>query len=117
MWTSSLFEYEFILPGEMGHFQQIGVRETPPFSAKTVWISLPEYDRGRRRQGRLFPEGWEKKKNHSLKSDLIKRSPRQNGEGGRTPKLETLYRSRAPAGGGKKAGRNAGWPKAVTQRR
>ncbi|GFX31675.1 hypothetical protein TNCV_4081991 [Trichonephila clavipes] len=56
-------------------------------------------DRGHRRQGRLFQEGWEKKKNHSLKSDLIKRSPRQNGEGGRTPKLETLYRSRAPAGG------------------
>ncbi|GFX64225.1 hypothetical protein TNCV_2688051 [Trichonephila clavipes] len=45
-------------------------------------------------------EGWEKKKNHNLISDLIKRSPRQNGEGGRTPKLETLYRSRAPAGGG-----------------
>ncbi|GFV83496.1 hypothetical protein TNCV_982591 [Trichonephila clavipes] len=32
--------------------------------------------------------------------DLIKKSPRQNGEGGSTPKLETLYRSRAPAGGG-----------------
>ncbi|GFV93266.1 putative RNA-directed DNA polymerase from transposon X-element [Trichonephila clavipes] len=32
--------------------------------------------------------------------DLIKRTPRQNGEGGRTPKHETLYRCRAPAGGG-----------------
>ncbi|GFU97122.1 hypothetical protein TNCV_4642151 [Trichonephila clavipes] len=55
-------------------------------------------DRGRRRQGRLFPEGWEKKVNHNVMTDLIKRSPRQNGEGGRTPKLKTLYRSRAPAG-------------------
>ncbi|GFT21218.1 hypothetical protein TNCV_2582791 [Trichonephila clavipes] len=72
-------------------------------------------DRGRRRQGRLFPEGWEKKKNHNLISDLIKRSPRQNGEGGRTPKrsIEAEHRR----GEGKKAGRNAGRPKAANQRR
>ncbi|GFU52974.1 hypothetical protein TNCV_1142651 [Trichonephila clavipes] len=71
-------------------------------------LKLKLDDRGHRRQGRLFPEGWEKKKNHSLKSDLIKRSPWQNGEGGRTPKLETLYRSRAPAGGGEKGRKERG---------
>ncbi|GFV22408.1 hypothetical protein TNCV_3829441 [Trichonephila clavipes] len=42
MWTSSLFEYEFILPGKWVTSSEIGVRETLPFSAKTVWISLPE---------------------------------------------------------------------------
>ncbi|GFT62535.1 hypothetical protein TNCV_3838661 [Trichonephila clavipes] len=65
-------------------------------------------DRGRRRQGRLFPEGWEKEINHDVMTDLIKRSPRQNGEGGRTPKHETLYRSRAPAGRGEERRKDRG---------
>ncbi|GFX36626.1 hypothetical protein TNCV_3537501 [Trichonephila clavipes] len=70
-------------------------------------------ERGRRR---LFPVGWEKKINHSLMTDLIKRTPRQNGEGGRTPKLERSIEAERRRGEGKKAGRNAGRPKAVTQR-
>ncbi|GFT22567.1 hypothetical protein TNCV_1978131 [Trichonephila clavipes] len=41
-------------------------------------------------------------------SDLIKRSPRQNGKGGRTPKRETLYRSRAPAGRGEERRKERG---------
>ncbi|GFT65807.1 hypothetical protein TNCV_729381 [Trichonephila clavipes] len=55
-------------------------------------------ERGRRRDSAFSQKGGRKSK--KPKADLIKRSPRQNGEGGRTPKLETLYRSRAPAGGG-----------------
>ncbi|GFX66210.1 hypothetical protein TNCV_341851 [Trichonephila clavipes] len=51
-------------------------------------------------RGRLFPEGWEKKVNHDVRMDLIKKIPIKNGKGGRTPKHETLYRSRAPAGRG-----------------
>ncbi|GFW54654.1 hypothetical protein TNCV_787571 [Trichonephila clavipes] len=64
------------------------------------------YDRGRRR--RLFPEGWEKKKNHDVRLDLIKKIPIKNGEGGRTPKNETLYRSRAPAGRGEERRKESG---------
>ncbi|GFW30805.1 hypothetical protein TNCV_4089251 [Trichonephila clavipes] len=41
-------------------------------------------------------------------TDLIKRSPRQNGEGGRTPEHETLYRSRAPAGRGEERRKERG---------
>ncbi|GFW64046.1 hypothetical protein TNCV_707511 [Trichonephila clavipes] len=41
---------------------------------------------------------------------------RQNGEGGRTcPETRPLYRSRAPAGEGKNAGRQSGRLKAVNQ--
>ncbi|GFW89962.1 hypothetical protein TNCV_3741481 [Trichonephila clavipes] len=51
--------------------------------------------------------------------DLINKIPTKNGGGGHTPKHETLYRSRAPAGLGeerrKNAGRKAGRPKAVNQ--
>ncbi|GFV24876.1 uncharacterized protein TNCV_883441 [Trichonephila clavipes] len=68
-------------------------------------------------RGRLFPEGWEKKRNHNLISDLIKKSPRQNVEVGRTPKHERSIEAERRRGEGKKAGRNAGRPKAVTQRR
>ncbi|GFV24553.1 hypothetical protein TNCV_3533881, partial [Trichonephila clavipes] len=50
---------------------------------------------------RLFPEGWEEMKNRMKENVLIERTPRQNGEGGRTPKHETLYRCRAPAGRGR----------------
>ncbi|GFW54700.1 hypothetical protein TNCV_788021 [Trichonephila clavipes] len=64
------------------------------------------YDRGRRR--RLFPEGWEKKKNHDVRLDLIKKIPIKNGEGGRTPKHETLYRSRAPVGRGEERRKESG---------
>ncbi|GFV19506.1 hypothetical protein TNCV_3664381 [Trichonephila clavipes] len=53
-------------------------------------------------------KGWEKKVNHDEMTDLIKRSPRQNGEGGRTPKHETLYRSRAPAGRGEERRKERG---------
>ncbi|GFT33915.1 hypothetical protein TNCV_4383971 [Trichonephila clavipes] len=56
------------------------------------------YERGRRRRRRLFPEGWEKKINHDVRMDLIKKTPTTK-RGGRTyPKARTLYRSRAPAG-------------------
>ncbi|GFW22116.1 hypothetical protein TNCV_1632461 [Trichonephila clavipes] len=55
-------------------------------------------DRGRRRRRRLFPEGWEKKVNHDVRVDQIKKTPTTK-RGGRTyPKARTLYRSRAPAG-------------------
>ncbi|GFU88012.1 hypothetical protein TNCV_1335811 [Trichonephila clavipes] len=66
-------------------------------------------------RGRLFPEGWEKKENHNVISDLIKRSPRQNGEGGRTPKHEYSIEAECRRGEGKNAGRIAGRPKAVNQ--
>ncbi|GFV84022.1 hypothetical protein TNCV_1480241 [Trichonephila clavipes] len=60
-------------------------------------------------RGRLFPEGWEKKINHDVRLDLIKKTPTTK-RGGRTyPKARTLYRSRAPAGRGEER------PKAVNQ--
>ncbi|GFU35119.1 hypothetical protein TNCV_1373771 [Trichonephila clavipes] len=65
-------------------------------------------DRGCRRQGRLFPEGWEKKVNHDVMMDLIKRSPTTK-RGGRTyPKARALYRSRAPAGRGEEHRKESG---------
>ncbi|GFY02510.1 hypothetical protein TNCV_3503911 [Trichonephila clavipes] len=65
-------------------------------------------DRGRRRQGRLFPEGWEKKVNHDVMMDLIKRSPTTK-RGGRTySKARTLYRSRAPVGRGEERRKDSG---------
>ncbi|GFX76674.1 hypothetical protein TNCV_663831 [Trichonephila clavipes] len=64
--------------------------------------------------GRLFPEGWEKKVNHDVRMDLIKKTSTTK-RGGRTyPKARTLYRSRAPAGRGE-VGRKGGRPKAVNQ--
>ncbi|GFY31725.1 hypothetical protein TNCV_4200341 [Trichonephila clavipes] len=57
-------------------------------SATRVIISgtLATHDRGRRR--RLFPEGWEKKMNHDVKVEQIKKTPTRNGEGGRAQKHE-----------------------------
>ncbi|GFU33303.1 hypothetical protein TNCV_3866841 [Trichonephila clavipes] len=56
-----------------------------------------------------YSEGWEKKINHDVRLDLIKKTPTTK-RGGRTyPKARTLYRSRAPAGGGEER------PKAVNQ--
>ncbi|GFX61765.1 hypothetical protein TNCV_1382631 [Trichonephila clavipes] len=55
-------------------------------------------DRGRRRQRRLFPEGWEKKVNHDEMTDLIKKSP-MTKRGGRTyPKARDAL-SKQSAGG------------------
>ncbi|GFW71215.1 hypothetical protein TNCV_536331 [Trichonephila clavipes] len=73
---------------------------------------LKLYDRGR-----LFPEGWEKKINHDVKLDLIKKIPIKNGEGGRTPKHETLYRSRAPAGRGEERRKESGTAEGSESRR
>ncbi|GFX76386.1 general transcription factor II-I repeat domain-containing protein 2A [Trichonephila clavipes] len=74
-------------------------------------------DRGRRHRRRLFPEGWEKKINHDVRLDLIKKTPTKNGEGGRTPKHETLYRSRAPAGRGEERRKESGTAEGSESRR
>ncbi|GFV22215.1 hypothetical protein TNCV_926731, partial [Trichonephila clavipes] len=57
---------------------------------------------------RLFPEGWEEMKNR-MKENVSNQenSPAERG-GGRTPKHETLYRCRAPAGRGRTQGRQSG---------
>ncbi|GFX59307.1 hypothetical protein TNCV_4632651 [Trichonephila clavipes] len=46
---------------------------------------------------------------------LIKRSPRQNGEGGRAPKHERSIEAERRRGEGKNAGRQSGRLKAVNQ--
>ncbi|GFT89493.1 hypothetical protein TNCV_4387581 [Trichonephila clavipes] len=46
---------------------------------------------------------------------LIKRSPRQNGEGGRAPKHERYIEAERRRGEGKNAGRQSGRLKAVNQ--
>ncbi|GFW90425.1 hypothetical protein TNCV_1390421 [Trichonephila clavipes] len=56
--------------------------------------------RGRRRDSAFTQKDGRNRKNHERKRNKSRNIPRQNGEGGRTPKLETLYRSRAAAGGG-----------------
>ncbi|GFV22839.1 hypothetical protein TNCV_4962541 [Trichonephila clavipes] len=43
--------------------------------------------------------------------------PRKNGEGGRTPKHETLYRSRAPAGRGEERRKESGTAEGSKSRR
>ncbi|GFW16274.1 hypothetical protein TNCV_4264391 [Trichonephila clavipes] len=70
-------------------------------------------DRGRRR--RLFPEGWEKKINHVVKVEQIKKTPTKNGEGGRAPKHERSNEAERRRGKGRNAGRKTGRPKAVNQ--
>ncbi|GFW86384.1 transposable element Tcb1 transposase [Trichonephila clavipes] len=68
-------------------------------------------------RGRLFPERWEKKINHDVRLDLIKKTPTTK-RGGRTyPKARTLYRSRAPAGRGEERRKESGTTEGSESRR
>ncbi|GFS96039.1 hypothetical protein TNCV_4278121 [Trichonephila clavipes] len=49
--------------------------------------------------------------------DLIKKIPTKNGEGGRTPEHETLYRSSAPAGRGEERRKESGTAEGNESRR
>ncbi|GFU54387.1 hypothetical protein TNCV_3365801 [Trichonephila clavipes] len=56
----------------------------------------------------VYEEGWEKKVNHDVRMDLIKKTPTTK-RGGRTySKTRTLYRSRAPAGRGEERRKESG---------
>ncbi|GFV38104.1 hypothetical protein TNCV_3829511 [Trichonephila clavipes] len=57
------------------------------------------------------------RKRYTMMRRLIKsrKLPRQNGEGGRTPKHERSIEAERRRGEGKNAGRKAGRPKAVNQ--
>ncbi|GFU11377.1 hypothetical protein TNCV_4040931 [Trichonephila clavipes] len=57
------------------------------------------------------------RKRYTMMRRLIKsrKLPRQNGEGGRTPKHERFIEAERRRGEGKYAGRKAGQPKAVNQ--
>ncbi|GFW07631.1 hypothetical protein TNCV_3917641 [Trichonephila clavipes] len=68
-------------------------------------------DRERRRQGRLFPEGWEKKVNHDEMTDLIKKTPTTKRGGRAYPKArnalskQSAGRARGRTQEGKRDGR------------
>ncbi|GFW20269.1 hypothetical protein TNCV_1855911 [Trichonephila clavipes] len=60
-------------------------------------------------------EGWEKKINHDVKVEQIKKTPTKNGEGGRAPKHERSNEAERRRGEGKNAGRKTGRPMAMNQ--
>ncbi|GFV51357.1 hypothetical protein TNCV_4687201 [Trichonephila clavipes] len=64
---------------------------------------------------RLFPEGWEKKINHDVKVEQIKKTPTKNGEGGLPQRTKRSNEAERLRGEGKNAGRKTGRPKAVNQ--
>ncbi|GFV14594.1 hypothetical protein TNCV_4004651 [Trichonephila clavipes] len=64
-----------------------------------------------------FPRRMGGNENRMKENVSNQENSRQNGEGGRTPKHETLYRSQSAGGEGKNAGRQSGRLNAVNQRR
>ncbi|GFV81259.1 hypothetical protein TNCV_4772861 [Trichonephila clavipes] len=66
---------------------------------------------------RLFPEGWEKKVNHDVRVDQIKKTPTTKRGGRTNPKARTLYRSRAPAGRGEERRKESGTAEGSESRR
>ncbi|GFT14144.1 hypothetical protein TNCV_231491 [Trichonephila clavipes] len=70
---------------------------------------------GRRRAAPIPRMKGENSRNRMRKMYLIKRTPRQNGEGGRAPKHDRSIEAERRRGEGKNAGRQSGRLKAVNQ--
>ncbi|GFU02328.1 hypothetical protein TNCV_1238371 [Trichonephila clavipes] len=90
--------------------KELRKKKSPVYALKgQAGIAHTDFDKAeRRRRKHLFPEGREKKIDHDVRLDLIKKIPIKNGDGGRTPKYETLYRSRAPVGRGEERRKESG---------